>query len=104
MMVIQGNATGVTVVSAICSNTVSESVSEYLRRVPGTGWSVVVYVATPLTGTALLYNMDIYLRTLICRCNRKILVIRYGEMGHAMEFLLAGRCERAFHDFRRQSQ
>ena len=30
--------------------------------------------------------------------NRKILVIGYGEMGHAMEFLLAGRCELGFHD------
>jgi glycerol-3-phosphate dehydrogenase (NAD(P)+) len=30
--------------------------------------------------------------------NRKILVIGYGEMGHAMEFLLDGRCELGFHD------
>ena len=30
--------------------------------------------------------------------NRKILVIGYGEMGHAMEFLLGGRCELGFHD------
>jgi glycerol-3-phosphate dehydrogenase (NAD(P)+) len=30
--------------------------------------------------------------------NRKILVIGYGEMGHAMEFLLGGRHELAFHD------
>ena len=32
--------------------------------------------------------------------NTKIFVIGYGEMGHAMEFLLAGRCELAFHDIR----
>ena len=32
--------------------------------------------------------------------NRKIFVIGYGEMGHAMEFLLAGRHELAFHDIR----
>ena len=32
--------------------------------------------------------------------NKKILVIGYGEMGHAMEFLLAGRYELAFHDIR----
>jgi len=30
--------------------------------------------------------------------NQKILVIGYGEMGHAMEFLLAGRYELVFHD------
>jgi len=30
--------------------------------------------------------------------NPKILVIGYGEMGHAMEFLLSGRYELAFHD------
>ncbi len=32
--------------------------------------------------------------------NRKILVIGYGEMGHAMEFLLAGRHELGFHDIK----
>jgi glycerol-3-phosphate dehydrogenase (NAD(P)+) len=32
--------------------------------------------------------------------NKKILVIGYGEMGHAMEFLLAGCYELAFHDIR----
>jgi glycerol-3-phosphate dehydrogenase (NAD(P)+) len=32
--------------------------------------------------------------------NRKILVIGYGEMGHAMEFLLGGRYELGFHDIR----
>jgi len=30
--------------------------------------------------------------------NRKILVIGYGEMGHAMEYLLDGRHELGFHD------
>jgi glycerol-3-phosphate dehydrogenase (NAD(P)+) len=30
--------------------------------------------------------------------SKKILVIGYGEMGHAMEFLLAGRYELVFHD------
>jgi glycerol-3-phosphate dehydrogenase (NAD(P)+) len=32
--------------------------------------------------------------------NKKILVIGYGEMGHAMEFLLAGHYELMFHDIR----
>jgi glycerol-3-phosphate dehydrogenase (NAD(P)+) len=32
--------------------------------------------------------------------NRKILVIGYGEMGHAMEYLLGGRYELGFHDIR----
>jgi glycerol-3-phosphate dehydrogenase (NAD(P)+) len=32
--------------------------------------------------------------------NKKILIIGYGEMGHAMEYLLAGRYELAFHDVR----
>jgi glycerol-3-phosphate dehydrogenase (NAD(P)+) len=32
--------------------------------------------------------------------SRKILVIGYGEMGHAMEFLLGGRHELGFHDIR----
>jgi len=32
--------------------------------------------------------------------DKKVLVIGYGEMGHAMEFLLGGRYELGFHDIR----
>jgi glycerol-3-phosphate dehydrogenase (NAD(P)+) len=39
-------------------------------------------------------------RELMNEFNQKILVIGYGEMGHAMEFLLTGRYALRFHDIR----
>jgi glycerol-3-phosphate dehydrogenase (NAD(P)+) len=41
-----------------------------------------------------------FIRDLMNEFNRKILVIGYGEMGHAMEYLLDGRYELVFHDIR----
>ena len=56
--------------------------------------------AAALPGKHIIAARARYLRTPMNEFKQKILIIGYGEMGHAMEILLAGRHALRFHDIR----